>query len=121
LLDTLGFDVTGGSPDEAARRLQRATAVVQLDAGLPMTGQPDDAVRRYLGLVTDPGPTARETRQIGMSAQGRPITAIRYGDGPRTVLVVGQTTVTKRWVARPLASAVSPRFRTGSHCGSSPP
>jgi hypothetical protein len=91
LLDTLGFDVTGGSPDGAARRLQRATAVVQLDAGLPMTGQPDDAVRRYLGLVTDAGPTARETRQIGMSAQGRPITAIRYGDGPRTVLVVGQT------------------------------
>ena len=91
LLDTLGFDVAGGPPDEAARRLQRATAVVQLDAGLPITGQADETLRRYLGLVTDPGPTARETRQIGMSAQGRPITAIRYGDGPRTVLVVGQT------------------------------
>jgi hypothetical protein len=91
LLDTLGFDVTGGSPDEAARRLQRATAVVQLDAGLPMTGQADDALHRYLGVVTDPGPAAREARQIGLSAQGRPITAIRYGDGPRTVLVVGQT------------------------------
>jgi len=91
LLDMLGFDVTGGSPDEAARRLQRATAVVQLDAGLPMTGQTDNSLRRYLGLVTDPGPAARETRQIGLSAQGRSITAIRYGDGPRTVLVVGQT------------------------------
>ena len=32
-----------------------------------------------------------EARQIGTSAQGRPIIAVRYGDGPRTVLVVGQT------------------------------
>ena len=30
-------------------------------------------------------------RQIGTSAQGRPIMAMRFGDGPRTVLVVGQT------------------------------
>jgi hypothetical protein len=30
-------------------------------------------------------------RQIGTSAKGRPIMAMRYGDGPRTVLVVGQT------------------------------
>jgi protein MpaA len=93
VLDTLGFDVTSGSDDERSRHLQRATAVVQLDAGLPMTGEPDEALLRYMALIADPasGSPARETRQIGTSAQGRPITAVRYGDGPRTVLVVGQT------------------------------
>jgi hypothetical protein len=92
-LDTLGFDVTSGSSDDGERRLERATAVVQLDAGLPMTGEADDALARYLGIA--PGATlearAAETRQIGISVQGRPITAVRYGDGPKTVLVVGQT------------------------------
>ena len=34
---------------------------------------------------------ADEARQIGTSAQGKPIMAVRFGDGPRTVLVVGQT------------------------------
>jgi protein MpaA len=90
VLDMLGFDVTGGSGDDGERRLRRATAVVQLDAGLPMTGLPDDALFHYLGIAAPITP-ALETRQIGTSAQGRPITALRYGDGPRTVLVVGQT------------------------------
>ena len=35
MLDMLGFDVTSGSRDDQERRVQRATAVVQLDAGLP--------------------------------------------------------------------------------------
>jgi hypothetical protein len=93
MLDRLGFDVTSGSSDDRQRRVQRATAVVQLDAGLSMTGMPDDGLLVYLGIATDTTPEARadEARQIGTSAKGRPIMAMRYGDGPRTVLVVGQT------------------------------
>jgi zinc carboxypeptidase len=93
MLDMLGFDVTSGSRDDRERGVHRATAVVQLDAGLPMTGVPDDDVLEYLGIATDTTPEARadEARQIGTSAKGRPIMAMRYGDGPRTVLVVGQT------------------------------
>jgi hypothetical protein len=92
-LDALGFDVTSGPSDDRQRRRQRAIAVVQLDAGLPMTGAPDDALLQYLGTTTDTTPEARadEARQIGTSAQGRPIMAVRFGDGSRTVLVVGQT------------------------------
>jgi hypothetical protein len=92
-LDTLGFNVAGGSAAEQDRHLQRATAVVQLDAGLPMTGRADDALYRYLGVAADePRPPAvAEVRTIGTSAQGRPITAIRYGHGLRTVLVVAET------------------------------
>ncbi len=92
MLDMLGFDVTSGSSDDVERRVQRATAVVQLDAGLAETGVPDDDLLQYLGLTT--GTTSArpdEARRIGTSAQGRPIMALRYGDGPRTVLVVGQT------------------------------
>ena len=75
------------------RRVQRATAVVQLDAEFPFTGVPDDALFEYLGIATGTTPTAQATRQaaIGTSAEGRPIMALRFGDGPRTVLVVGQT------------------------------
>ncbi len=93
MFDMLGFDVTSQPGDDRGRHLRRATAVVQLDAGLPMTGVPDDDLLEYLGIVTDTTPEDRadEQRQIGTSAQGRPITALRYGDGPRTVLVVGQT------------------------------
>jgi hypothetical protein len=93
MLDMLGFDVTSGSGDERLRRVQRATAVVQLDADLAMTGQPDDALLDYLGTTFDgtSGGRAGEARQIGTSAQGKPIMAWRLGDGPRTVLVVGQT------------------------------
>jgi hypothetical protein len=91
MLDMLGFDVTSGSSDDRVRRVQRATAVVQLDAGLPMTGVPDDDLLQYLGIADDPTSEADEMRQIGTSAKGRPIMAMRYGDGPRTVLVVGQT------------------------------
>jgi protein MpaA len=93
-LDRLGFHVTGGSAEDQARRAARATAVVQLDAGLPATGTADEALRQYLGMVTATaaaGAQAGEVRQIGTSAQGRPIVAVRYGDGPKTVLVVGQT------------------------------
>ena len=93
ILDTLGFDVTSGPADDRERRRQRATAVIQLDAGLPVTGQPDPAVLQYVGMAAE-GPLEKqvgEARQIGTSAQGRPIIAVRYGDGPRTVLVVGQT------------------------------
>jgi hypothetical protein len=90
-LDMLGFDVTSGSSDDRARRVQRAAAVVQLDAGLPMTGVPDDNLLQYLGIADDTTPEADETREIGTSAKGRPIMAMRYGDGPKTVLVVGQT------------------------------
>jgi hypothetical protein len=85
--------VTDGGAAERERRLERATAVVQLDAGLPVSGQSDDALLRYVALVANPasaGPPL-ELRRIGTSAQGRPIMALRYGDGPRTVLVVGQT------------------------------
>ena len=93
MLDMLGFDVNSGPSDDRERRLRRATAVVQLDAGLPMTGVPDDDLLEYMGIATDTTPAARgdEERQIGTSAKGRPIMAIRYGDGLRTVLVVGQT------------------------------
>jgi hypothetical protein len=89
LLDMLGFDVTSGSGEDRERSVQRATAVVQLDAGLPMTGMPDDDVLQYMDITSDVG--ASETRRIGTSARGRPIMAMRYGDGPRTVLVVGLT------------------------------
>jgi hypothetical protein len=92
-LDLLGFDVTTGSGDDAERRVQRATAVVQLDAGQPMTGIADDALDAYLGITADSTWAARadEVRQLGTSAQGRPIIALRSGAGPRVVLVVGQT------------------------------
>jgi protein MpaA len=92
-LDRLGFHVTGGSAQDRQRRVARATAVVQLDAGLPVTGAPDDALLRYLGMATQAPPQTQEVevRQIGTSAQGRPILALRYGDGPKTILVVGQT------------------------------
>jgi hypothetical protein len=56
-----------------------------------MTGVPDDDLLQYLGIADDPTSEADEMRQIGTSAKGRPIMAMRYGDGPRTVLVVGQT------------------------------
>jgi Zinc carboxypeptidase len=90
-LDMLGFDVTSGSFDARERRVRRATAVVQLDAGLPVTGLPDEDLLQYLGIATNTTPEAGELRQIGSSAKGRPIMAVRYGDGPRTVLVVGTT------------------------------
>ena len=93
MLDVLGFDVTSGSSDDRERSARRAIAVLQLDAGLPMTGVHDDNLLEYLGIDTDPPleSGADEERRIGTSAQGRPIVALRYGDGPRTVLVVGQT------------------------------
>jgi hypothetical protein len=92
-LDQLGFDVTSGSKYDSELSTERATAVVQLDAGFPMTGLADDDLLDYLGIppdttVEDP---ADEIRQIGTSAKGRPMMALRYGDGPTTVLVVGQT------------------------------
>jgi hypothetical protein len=92
-LDMLGFDVTSGSAEDRERSIERATAVVQLDAGLPMTGEPDDALLEYLGIAPGATPETRavETRQIGTSEKGRPMTAVRYGDGPTTVLVVGVT------------------------------
>ncbi len=92
-LDTLGFDVTSGSAVDRARSLQRAIAVVQLDAGLPVTGVADDELLRYMGIpgTAIAGTAADEVRMIGMSAGGREIDAMRYGDGPRVVLVVGQT------------------------------
>ncbi|MDQ1446886.1 MAG: hypothetical protein QOI20_3350, partial [Acidimicrobiaceae bacterium] len=92
-LDSLGFNVAGGSAAEQDRHLQQAIAVVQLDAGLPMTGRADDALYRYLGVSPDqPRDTsAAEVRTIGTSAQGRPIAAIRYGHGAKTVLVVAET------------------------------
>ena len=93
MLDMLGFDVTSGSISDRVRSVERATAVVQLDAGLPMTGVPNDDLLQYLGIATDTTPQARadEVRQIGTSAKGRPIVAMRYGDGPRIALVVGET------------------------------
>jgi hypothetical protein len=93
ILDTLGFDVTGASTKDREKSVRRATAVLQLDAGQPMTGVPDDALLEYVGIATGASTTTKEdeTRQIGTSAEGRPITAMRYGNGPNTVLVVGQT------------------------------
>ncbi len=92
-LDLLGFDVTSGSGDDRGYRVERATAVVQLDAGLAKTGVADGDLLEYLGIASNPKPEGRadETRQIGTSANGRPIVAQRYGDGPKTVLVVGVT------------------------------
>ena len=90
-LDALGFDVGGTTVLDRQRLLQQAVAVVQLDAGLPATGVADAALLRYLGIDgTEPGPPA-EARTIGTSRQGRPIRALRYGTGPKVVLVVGQT------------------------------
>jgi hypothetical protein len=94
VLDTLGFDVTSGATaSDRARRIERALAVVQLDAGRAMTGQADTDLIDYLRPAADlnTDPLASEVRRIGSSARGRPITALRYGDGPRVVLVVGQT------------------------------
>jgi protein MpaA len=93
VLDTLGFDVTSGTAADQARRIARAVAVVQLDAGRAMTGQPDAALLDYLRPAADldTDPVASEVRRIGTSARGKPITALRYGSGPRIVLVVGQT------------------------------
>jgi hypothetical protein len=90
-LDMLGFDVTSGSGNGRERRVARATAVVQLDAGLPVTGVPDDDLLEYLGIAADTTREADEAREIGRSATGLSIMAMRYGDGPRTVLVVGVT------------------------------
>lgn len=90
-LDALGFDVTTGSAVEQERRRRRAVAVIQLDAGLAMTGRPDRALYRYLGIADDGSVAATTVRTIGASAQGRPISAVRYGDGPRIVLVVAET------------------------------
>jgi len=92
-LDLLGFNVAPGSGANADRRMQRATAVLQLDAGLPMTGLADDAVYRYLGVSPDRprDPLALEQRAIGTSAQHRSITAYRYGHGPKVVMVVAET------------------------------
>jgi hypothetical protein len=92
-LDALGFDVTSGSELDREHSLQRAVAVLQLDAGLAATGVADDGLLRYMGIpgTAIDGPAADEVRLIGMSAGGREINAMRYGDGPRVVLVVGQT------------------------------
>ena len=92
-LDALGFDITSASSESDERSVERATAVVQLDAGLPVTGLPDDDLFEYLGFAGDMTTDSRadEVRRIGTSAKGRPITALRFGEGPRTVLVVGQT------------------------------
>jgi len=67
--------------------------VVQLDAGLPVTGVPDAELLEYLGIDADASSASvpDEVRRIGTSANGAPIMAMRYGDGPRTVMVVGQT------------------------------
>jgi len=91
MLDMLGFDVTSGSSDDRPHRVHRATAVVQLDAGLAVTGQPDDALLEYLSMTIEGERHPGEVRQIGTSQQGKPIMAMRFGDGPRTVLVIGQT------------------------------
>jgi len=53
MLDHLGLDVTSGPDDDRERRIRRATAVVQLDAGLPVTGVPDDELLDYLGATSD--------------------------------------------------------------------
>jgi len=92
-LDTLGFNVADGSPAQQDRHLERAIAVAQLDAGFPMTGRADDALYRYLDISTGGSGdrAAAELRTIGTSAQGRPITAVRYGSGAKTVLVVAET------------------------------
>ncbi len=94
MLDRLGFDVTGDDSADRDLRVARAVAVVQLDAGLPMTGVADDALFEYLAMVVDEQatqPRPAERRVIGSSQEGRQIVALRYGDGPRVVLVVGQT------------------------------
>ena len=116
-LDMLGFDVTSGTSDDRERRVQRATAVVQLDAGLPMTGVPDEALLQYLGIDNGTAPEAPwdEIRQIGTSTKGRPIMAMRFGAGPKTVLAVGQThgdeegglRVVLRALSLPLAEAIT--------------
>jgi hypothetical protein len=87
-LDEFGFDVTSPSADGGERQIQRAVAVLQLDAGFDVTGVPDARFDTYVSSVDD---AADETRVIGTSQQGRPITAVRYGSGERVVLVVGQT------------------------------
>jgi len=92
VLDTLGFDVTSGTEQERERSVRRATAVVQLDAGLSMTGAADARLISYLGNPSVAEHSrADEVRRIGTSSDGREITAMRFGDGPRTVMVVGQT------------------------------
>lgn len=91
-LDALGFNVASGGGVDRERRLHQAVAVLQLDAGLPATGMADRALFEYLGIW--PGSAtlgAEEVRVIGTSQQGRPLRALRYGSGPKVVLVVGVT------------------------------
>jgi hypothetical protein len=71
--------------------VQRATVVVQLDAGLEMTGVADDGLLRHLSIDGEADSRRDETRQIGTSSTDRPIMAMRYGDRATTALVVGQT------------------------------
>ena len=92
VLDTLGFDVTSGTEEQRERSTQRATAVVQLDAGLEVTGVADAQLISYLGNRSIAEHSrVDEVRRIGTSEEGREIMAMRVGNGPRTVMVVGQT------------------------------
>ena len=91
-LDALGFNVAGGGSVDRERRLHRAVAVLQLDAGFPETGMADRALYEYLGIW--PGSAtvgADEVRTIGTSQQGRTIVALRYGHGPKVTMAVGVT------------------------------
>jgi hypothetical protein len=95
VLDVLGFDVTGGTTAAQRRHEEQALAVLQLDAGQGKTGRLDAALADYLGLggaaSVGPGRGADEVRTIGTSAEGRPITALRYGHGTKVVVVVAET------------------------------
>jgi hypothetical protein len=121
MLDMLGFDVTSGSSDDRPRKVQRATAVVQLDAGLPMTGVADDELLEYLGIATDNTPEARadEARQIGTSANGRPIMAMRYGDGPGPYSSSVRPTAMRRAASGSSCERGHSHFPKGSRSGSS--
>ena len=91
-LDALGLNVVSGTGIDRERRLHQAIAVVQRDAGLPVTGMADRALFEHLGIW--PSATALgadEVRVIGTSQQGRPLVALRYGSGPNVALVVGVT------------------------------
>ena len=91
MLDTLGFNVSGVGVDQE-RRLHDAVAVMQLDAGLAETGMADPDLYRYLGIW--PGTAtlgADEERIIGISQQGRPLIALRFGQGPAVAMVVAET------------------------------
>ena len=122
ILDTLGFDVTSGPADDRDRRRQRATAVIQLDAGLPVTGQPDPAVLQYVGMAAGVpwrSRRARRARSGPRRRDGRSSPSATATDRGRCSSSA-RPTVTRRVACESCYGHSRSRCPRGSRCGSSP-